>query len=92
LVHRDQAPVHRQTAVQAILDFGAHRWRRRSHAVDIAGASGAASKSAAHSLEEKPALGFVAEAKLLRGGRGNLPADQIRPLAVEFRLIFVHLA
>jgi hypothetical protein len=28
------------------------------------------------SLEEKPALGFVAEASLLRGGRGNFPADQ----------------
>ncbi len=28
------------------------------------------------SLEEKPALGFVAEASLLRGGRGNLPANQ----------------
>jgi hypothetical protein len=29
------------------------------------------------SLEEKPALGFVAEANLLRGGRGNFPADQL---------------
>jgi hypothetical protein len=28
------------------------------------------------SLEEKPALGFVAEASLPRGGRGNFPADQ----------------
>jgi hypothetical protein len=32
------------------------------------------------SLEEKPALGFVAEANVLRGGRGNLPAKQTRPL------------
>jgi hypothetical protein len=29
------------------------------------------------SLEQKPALGFVAEASLLRGGRGNLPADEM---------------
>jgi hypothetical protein len=29
------------------------------------------------SLEEKPALGFVAEANPLRGGRGNFPADQL---------------
>jgi hypothetical protein len=27
------------------------------------------------SLEEKPALGFVAEASLSRGGRGNFPAE-----------------
>jgi hypothetical protein len=27
------------------------------------------------SLEEKPAWGFVAEASLLRGGRGNVPAE-----------------
>jgi hypothetical protein len=29
------------------------------------------------SLEEKPALGFVAEASLLRGGRGHVPADEL---------------
>ncbi len=29
------------------------------------------------SVEEKPALWFVADAKVLRGGRGNVPADQI---------------
>jgi acyl-CoA synthetase (AMP-forming)/AMP-acid ligase II len=29
------------------------------------------------SLEEKPALGFVAEASLGRGGRGNLPANGV---------------
>jgi hypothetical protein len=29
------------------------------------------------SLEEKPALRFVAEASLLRGGRGDFPADLI---------------
>jgi hypothetical protein len=29
------------------------------------------------SLEEKPALGFVAEANLSRGGRGHLPANQL---------------
>jgi hypothetical protein len=28
------------------------------------------------SLEEKPALGFVAEASLLRGGRGNFPLEE----------------
>jgi hypothetical protein len=29
------------------------------------------------SLEEKPALGLVAEASFLRGGRGHFPADQL---------------
>jgi hypothetical protein len=35
------------------------------------------------SLEEKPAVGFVAEASLLRGGRGNLPADQFEHVALR---------
>jgi hypothetical protein len=39
------------------------------------------------SLEEKPALGFVAEASSARGGRGNIPADQLSgaPFVVSAR-------
>jgi len=39
------------------------------------------------SLEEKPALGFVAEASLLRGGRGNLPAKKPSLLAIDLGLV-----
>jgi uncharacterized protein (TIGR02231 family) len=34
-------------------------------------------RSAELSVEEKSALGFVADASLLRGGRGDLPADRV---------------